>query len=712
MTTPISILPGIGVKRQALYAKLGIQTVEDLLRHFPRAYQNRGQTRMLSEVQDEEICSVLVTVASEPRITPPLKNRLVLLKFRVFDDTASATVTFFGQSYLKDVFHTGMVFRLFGRFHVRMGAISITAPQYEPLYPGQRLPDYTPVYPLTDGLSQKMIASAIRLALAHIESNPLADCLPAAIREKKQFPSLSEAFRMIHQPQSEADITLARSRFVFESLYLFSLGIAGMRETRSHAAPPALDPVDLAPFLASLPFPLTPDQSRCLSDIMHDMRSDAPRPMARLISGDVGSGKTVLAAAALYLCAKGGKQGMLMAPTEILATQHYHELSPLFASFGIPCALLTGSCKESEKRSIRAALAAGTLPIVIGTHALLSEGVHPARPGLVVTDEQHRFGVLQRARLAEEGGEDPHVLVMSATPIPRTLALILYGDLDVSTIETMPPGRQKVDTFVVDESYRPRLNSFIRKLTAQGGQIYVVCPAIEPPPQEDEEEYRIGSFLSFADGAENATDDDPLTYATVHAQQLQEIFPDLTVRCLHGRMKPAEKDAIMSAFAAGDIQILVSTTVIEVGVNVPNACLMLIENAERFGLSQLHQLRGRVGRGTRKSYCVLVSHAKADTAKQRLEVLRQTANGYAIAQEDLRLRGPGDFFPTSDGPARQSGTFSIGLASLCTDLDELKEAVNFAEAVLRADPTLHEPENQPARDMTAEIFRSSRHSIS
>lgn len=712
MNTSISILPGIGAKRQALYAKLGIQTIEDLLRHFPRAYQNRGQVRMLSEVQDGDICSVLVTVASEPRVTPPLKNRLVLLKFRVFDDTASATVVFFGQSYLKDVFHTGMVFRLFGKFRVQMGAISITSPQYEPLYPGQRLPDYTPIYPLTDGLSQKMIASAIRLALAHIESNPPADCLPAAIREKKQFPSLSEAFRMIHQPQSEADITLARSRFVFESLYLFSLGIAGMRETGSHAAPPALTPVDLAPFLAALPFPLTPDQSRCLSDILHDMRPDAQRPMARLISGDVGSGKTVLAAAALYLCAKGGKQGMLMAPTEILATQHYHELSPLFASFGISCALLTGSCTESEKRSIRASLSAGTLPIVIGTHALLSEGVHPARPGLVVTDEQHRFGVMQRARLAEGGGEDPHVLVMSATPIPRTLALILYGDLDVSTIETMPPGRQKVDTFVVDEGYRPRLNQFIRKLTSEGGQIYVVCPAIEPPPDE-EEEYRVGSFLSFESGTESTADNaDPPTYATIHACELQEIFPDLTVRCLHGRMKPAEKDAIMSSFAAGEIQILVSTTVIEVGVNVPNACLMLIENAERFGLSQLHQLRGRVGRGTRKSYCVLVSHAKADTAKKRLEVLRQTANGYAIAQEDLRLRGPGDFFPTSDGAARQSGSFSIGLASLCTDLDELKEAADFAEAVLRADPTLCEPENQPARDRTAEIFRSSRHSIS
>ncbi len=712
MNDSIRTLPGIGEKRQAQYAKLGIHTVLDLLRHFPRAYQNRSQLKLLKDVQDEEVCPVLVTVATEPRVTPPLKNRLVLMKFRVFDDSASATVTFFQQTYLKEVFHVGMVFRLFGKFKVRMGKIEITSPQFEPLFEGTTLPDYIPVYPLTDGLSQKMVSQAVSLALSRLEDDPPEEILPEALRGQRELPSAAEAYRLIHRPASEEDIRRGRDYFVFESLYLFSLGIATRRRHRTQALAPHLLPADLSPFFASLPFALTADQARCIDEIRRDMRPDAPRPMARLVSGDVGSGKTMVAAAAVYLCVKGGMQAMLMAPTEILAFQHFSELAPLFASFGIRCELLTGSVKLSEKRRIRADLASGDLPFVIGTHALLSEGVHCANPGLVVTDEQHRFGVNQRARLAEEGGCDPHVLVMSATPIPRTLALILYGDLDVSTIETMPPGRQKVDTFVVGESYRARLHAFIRKQVDQGGQVYIVCPAIEPRQKEAEEEFSYGSFLNLL-GQPEEEGEDELHYAIDYAEFLStRIFPDLTIGCLHGKMKPAEKDAVMRAFASGAIQILVATTVIEVGVNVPSATLMLVENAERFGLSQLHQLRGRVGRGNRKSYCVLVSDAKGETAKARLEILRQLSSGYQIAQEDLKLRGPGDFFPSASGSARQSGEFSIGLASLCTDMQQLHDATSAASAVIERDPELILPENQAAKKAVSALFQLTRHSLS
>jgi len=707
MNESIRTLPGIGEKRAAQYERLGIATVGDLLRHFPRAYQNRGQTTRLIDVQDGEIHSVIVTVATEPRLTPPLKNRLILLKFRVFDESATATVTFFQQSYLKEVFRVGTSFRLYGRFHVRVGAIDITSPQFEPISPASPLPDLVPVYPLTEGLSGKMIAAAVTAALNRIAGRALPDPLPEQARESRGLPDLATALRMIHRPKDEEELRIARERFVFESLYLFSLGVSARERERNSARPYPLAAADPSPFLSSLPFALTPDQLRCIEDVRRDMSPSASRPMARLISGDVGSGKTVVAAAALYLCAKGGAQALMMAPTEILATQHYRDLAPLFASLGIECALLTGSVKASEKRRIRADLAAGNLPIVIGTHALLSEGVHAARLGLVITDEQHRFGVEQRARLAGSAERDPHVLVMSATPIPRTLALILYGDLDASTIETLPPGRQVVDTFVVGESYRERLEAFIRKQVGLGGQVYVVCPAIEPPPESEEEE--TGDLIPFDPRPQEAL---PLRYATEHAAYLAERLPELTVGCLHGRMKGAEKDAVMADFAAGRISVLVSTTVIEVGVNVPDASLMLVENAERFGLSQLHQLRGRVGRGARKSYCVLVSDAKGEVARKRLKILAESHSGYQIAREDLSLRGPGDFFPAREGSARQSGQFSIGLASLCTDLDQLRDAAALARTVLERDPTLSLPENEAARQASGALFYATRHSVS
>ncbi len=709
MTRPITSLPGIGEKRRALYAKLGIETVQDLLRHFPRAYQDRSQIKPLCDVKDGEIAPVIVTVATDARVTPPLHGRLQLVKFRVFDDTASATVTFFGQTYLKDVFKTGMTFRLWGKCEVRMRAISITSPQFEPVTPTLPLPDFIPVYPSTEGLSQKMISSALSLALSSLPS-ALPDPIPEKLREEHDLLPLSDAFRLIHRPDTEADIEKAKRRFVFESLYLFSLGIATLKESRKLVCGIPLPKTDLSPFLSALPFDLTADQQRCIADITSDMTEKGSRPMARLVSGDVGSGKTVVAAAAVYLCAKGGRQAMLMAPTEILANQHYQDLSPLLSSLGIKTALLTGSTKAAEKRRIRAELASGTLDFVIGTHALLSEGVSPARIGLVVTDEQHRFGVHQRASLADEEGTAPHVLVMSATPIPRTLALILFGDLDASTIETLPPGRQKVDTFVVDEGYRARLNAFIRKQVDGGGQVYVVCPAIEP--REEEAEFAAGSFLTLGGEREEETEGDDLHYALLHTETLRAWLPGIEVSCLHGKMRPAEKESVMADFVSGKTKVLVATTVIEVGVNVPRATLMLVENAERFGLSQLHQLRGRVGRGKMKSYCILVSNTKGETAKKRLDILRQCAGGYQIAQEDLKLRGPGDFFPSEDGSARQSGEFALSAAALCSDMNDLSVATEAANETIRLDPELKHPENAPAREMVKHILGGSYRSMS
>ena len=446
-------------------------------------------------------------------------------------------------------------------------------------------------------------------------------------------------------------------------------------------------------------FSLRPDraQKKVIDDIRRDMAGNGQYAlrMSRIVVGDVGSGKTVCAAAAIYIAVKNGLQAALMAPTEILARQHYNDLSPLLRKLGIRCALLVGSTKAVEKRQIYQSLndtdREDLTDVVIGTHALLEEGVKFHNLGLVVTDEQHRFGVFQRAALSEKG-EDAHVLVMSATPIPRTLALIMYGDLDISTIDTLPPGRQRVETFVVNESYRERLFRFVRKQVAEGGQVYIVCPSIEEnEPEVDETSGEVALFP-----AESRESIPPLKAAVDYAKMLStEVFPDLSLSFLHGKMKPAEKERVMCDFAEGKIDILVSTTVIEVGVNVPNASLMIIENAERFGLSQLHQLRGRVGRGTRKSYCVLVSDEKGETARQRLEAMRTIYDGYTIAEKDLALRGPGDFFAMTDrgGRIRQHGGVKFRLAGRSDDTDIMQAAFADARMLQKTDPDLILPEH-------------------
>ena len=693
LAAPLLRLPGVGEKRAEQLARLGLHTVSDLLFHFPRAYENRGDVVSLAGTQEPARAgarqAVILTVSTAPRRSR-LKNRMTLLKFRAFDDSGTCEVAFFNQDYLADSFPIGAVFRFFGRVERTGRGFSLTNPAFEPYTEGSALPPLFPVYPLTEGLSNKLISGLIRQAMPAIAR--MEDPLPEDIREREGLCTLAFALRTVHCPPDFQSLHTAKTRLAFDEFFRFALGL-GMQGggARVGGAPVCcVSEETFAGFRALLPYQLTAAQERTIAEIRHDMASGTA--MNRMLVGDVGCGKTVCAAAAVYVAVRSGRQAAIMAPTGILAAQHAAELIPLFARIGIRGELLTGATTAARKRKIRAALAdpdpAARLDFVIGTQALLSAGVDFAAPALVVTDEQHRFGVSQRAALSDKN-RHAHLLCMSATPIPRSLALVLYGDLDVSRIDQMPPGRQRVDTFVVDESYRARLDAFIRKNVAAGGQVYIVCPAVEQAEgaEEADEAGLIPLTADFAAATPPAPTLPPLRAAVQYAAELAERLPDLRIGFVHGRMKQAEKDGIMQAFTAGEVQVLVSTTVIEVGVNVPNACLMIVENAERFGLSQLHQLRGRVGRGNRKSYCILVRAGGGDAARARLEVMRTTYDGFRIAEQDLAQRGPGDFLaPAAGGSIRQSGGFR--LAEGWSDAGLMDRAFGDARALLASDPTL------------------------
>ncbi len=695
LAAPLLRLPGVGEKRAEQLARLGLHTVSDLLFHFPRAYENRGDVVSLAGTQEPARAgarqAVILTVSTAPRRSR-LKNRMTLLKFRAFDDSGTCEVAFFNQDYLADSFPIGAVFRFFGRVERTGRGFSLTNPAFEPYTEGSALPPLFPVYPLTEGLSNKLISGLIRQAMPAIAR--MEDPLPEDIREREGLCTLAFALRTVHCPPDFQSLHTAKTRLAFDEFFRFALGL-GMQGggARAGGAPVCcVSEETFAGFRALLPYQLTAAQERTIAEIRHDMASGTA--MNRMLVGDVGCGKTVCAAAAVYVAVRSGRQAAIMAPTGILAAQHAAELIPLFARIGIRGELLTGATTAARKRKIRAALAdpdpAARLDFVIGTQALLSAGVDFAAPALVVTDEQHRFGVSQRAALSDKN-RHAHLLCMSATPIPRSLALVLYGDLDVSRIDQMPPGRQRVDTFVVDESYRARLDAFIRKNVAAGGQVYIVCPAVEQAEgaEEADEAGLIPLTADFAAATPPAPTLPPLRAAVQYAAELAERLPDLRIGFVHGRMKQAEKDGIMQAFTAGEVQVLVSTTVIEVGVNVPNACLMIVENAERFGLSQLHQLRGRVGRGNRKSYCILVRAGGGDAARARLEVMRTTYDGFRIAEQDLAQRGPGDFLaPAAGGSIRQSGGFR--LAEGWNDAGLMDRAFGDARALLASDPTLGE----------------------
>ena len=670
----LDTLPGIGPARARGLEKLGLVTVEDLLRCYPRSYEDRRKFSTVAAAPvDIPVCLELL-VAEPPRLSR-IRKGLELVKARLVDDTGSLTATFFNQTYMKDALRPGETYVVYGKVEGPPGRRQMTNPVCERSDRVRFTGCILPVYALTHGISNNLLAGLARRCVDEC-AGQLEEVLPGPLRREHALAAAEFACRNIHFPRDEEALELARRRLIFEELFYLTCGMALLRTRRDEAAgvPFAIPPVE--EFLALLPFPLTGAQRRVMDEIAADV--SAGPPMNRLVQGDVGSGKTMVAAYGAWLAAKNGRQCALMAPTELLAEQHFRSLAPLLEQASLRVGLLTGAVKGRARKELLAALAAGELDLLIGTHALLSEGVDYADLGLVITDEQHRFGVAQRAALSAKARRPPHVLVLSATPIPRTLSLVIYGDLDVSVIDELPPGRTPVQTFVVGEDKRQRMYGFVRKLVGEGRQVYIVCPAVE----EGEDE---GAGLKAA---------------TTYAQGLQtEVFPDLRVGLVHGKMKPREKDAVMTAFAGGELDVLVSTTVIEVGVDVPNAALMVVENADRFGLSQLHQLRGRVGRGKHQSYCVLVTSTRNPDSRARLKVLTKTTDGFQIAEEDLKLRGPGDFFGQ-----RQHGLPQLRIADLAGDMRVLKEAQLAAQELLERDPGLKRPEHAPLLKQIHRLF--------
>ena len=677
INSQITAISGIGEVKAKYFANLGIFTVRDLLYHIPRGYQHRGRVIELDESEPSVTSPFVLTVCSTPK-TARLRRNMSVTKFRAFDDSGEAEITFFNQNYLERIFTVGSAFRFFGKAEKKGKRYAISSPEYEVITEGKPLPDFVSVYPLTRGLNEKAISKAAAEALSVILPT-LVDPMPQSILEKNMLCTRQYALSRVHFPTDNTSLTAALRRLCFDEMFTFALALSMSKKKMTERYAPSMSNTDITPFLAQLPYTLTGAQKRCCDEIIGDMSGDGSMrvQMNRILSGDVGSGKTVCAAAAIYVAVKNGYQAVMMVPTEILARQHFEDITGMLSPFGVKTALLLGSTSQKEKRLIYQGARDGSIDLIIGTHAVISDKLEFESLALTVTDEQHRFGVMQRATIKNKGIHS-HTLVMSATPIPRTLALSIYGDLSMSRIDEMPKGRQRVDTFAVDEGYRERINTFIRKQVDAGGQVYIVCPAIEEAEGADEGEISLDS-LDILESAEMRSFA-PLKTATEYARELAEkTFPDYKIALLHGKMKPLEKDSVMSAFAAGEIDILVSTTVIEVGVNVPNANLMIVENAERFGLSQLHQLRGRVGRGQRKSYCVLFSDATSLTARARLNTMTTTYDGYEIAEQDLLQRGPGDFFSgICSDQFRQSGGFSFRLSELCNDQTLMERAFSAA----------------------------------
>ena len=672
LSTSVRYIKGIGEQRAKSLEKLRIFTLRDLISYFPRDYEDRRTFRKIRDLEPGETACVTAMAAASPTLNRVRKG-MELVKVRAVDETGALDVTFFNQTYMRDHIQAGEHYTFFGKAEVQGSRRTMVNPLVERENSRTMTGRIMPVYPLTAGISQLTMTRSVEQGLAACR-DLLPDPLPDEVRRDHQLCHTGYAYDQIHFPDDENTLAIARRRLAFEELFLLAIGMQVLSRRREELSCAPLRDLDLTAFYGSLPFSLTGAQQRAVDEILADLASG--RPMNRLVQGDVGSGKTMVAAAAMVCAARSGRQTALMAPTEILAEQHYKGLAPLLEGLGISCALLTGAARAKERRAVLEGLESGRIQAVIGTHALISPDVTYRDLGLVVTDEQHRFGVGQRSALSAKG-ERPHLLVMSATPIPRTLALMIYGDLDVSVIDELPPGRQRIDTFAITGAYRPRIYKFLAREIAAGRQAYIICSMVE----------------------ENGADDRKAV--TEYARVLQEqVFPQLRVACVHGRMKGREKEAVMTAFAGGEADILVSTTVVEVGVDVPNATVMVIEDADRFGLSQLHQLRGRVGRGKHKSYCVLITDNRSEETLARMRVMAQTGDGFRIAEEDLRLRGPGDFFGR-----RQHGLPALKVADLSWDMALLKEAQQAARALLDRDPGL---EDHPLiAQRTRELFEAS-----
>ena len=673
LKSDIKYVKGVGPTRAEAFYKLSVQSVGALLRYYPRAYEDWSQIVPIHELQAGVNACIRATVCHTPtKIRIP--GGTLLFKTTVTDGAGLLNLTFFNNKYIQNQLKEGEEYLFFGKpAQNRYGALEMASPLFQKPQSAHRI---RPIYPATSALNTKTIERCVQNALDALETE-IPDFLPREIREKNGLCTLDTAIRHIHFPPDEASLSAARKRLIFDELFLLQLGLLQMKSRTQTLSTDCVLKTDCTDeFSALLPFSFTGAQSRAVQEAMLDMQSG--EPMNRLLQGDVGSGKTAVAAALIYSATKNGFQSAMMAPTEVLAEQHYRTFQNFFAGTGLEVVLLTGSVSAAEKRAVKAKLASGQAALAVGTHALIQEDVDFARLGLCITDEQHRFGVAQRASLSAKG-DNPHILVMSATPIPRTLGLILYGDLNVSVLDELPPGRQTVDTYRVGTSYRPRIYAFLEKHITEGLQAYIVCPLVE----------------------EGELD---LAPAEEYCKRLQNgVFHHRRVGLLHGKMKPKEKDKIMRAFSAGEIDILVSTVVVEVGVDVPNAAVMVIENAERFGLSQLHQLRGRVGRGTAKSTCILVSDAQNDEAKARFDILCETNDGFKIADADLKLRGPGDFFGK-----RQHGLPALRLADILRDTELLLTVQREAVAFLQEDTNLEKPEHAAIKRQLDKMFAATQ----
>lgn len=666
-STDIRFLKGVGEKRAELLRKKGIDTVGALLRFYPRAYLDWQNITPISECHEGENVCVRAEITS-PVKTANIRRGMTLYKFSAADDSGVIEVTLFNRKYLAENLREGRSYLFYGKLGYGITLRQMSSPEIMPAeYMG-----IEPVYAATEGLSSKTIEKIMKNALVYTDS--MQDAIPDGIRQKNGLCDFKTALKSIHFPLERQALESAKRRLVFEELFVLQTGLLFLKRRRRALAGCTVKKNLLEEFKKTLSFKLTGAQERVINECLTDMMS--PCPMNRLIQGDVGSGKTAVAAALMYISAGNGFQSALMAPTELLAEQHFKTLCKITENSGIKCALLTGSLTKKQKDEVKAGLKSGEIKVAVGTHALLTDDVEFENLGLVVTDEQHRFGVGQRGRLSSKGN-NPHTLVMSATPIPRTLGLIIYGDLDISIIDEYPAGRQKIATYCVDSSYNARVYNYIKKFIAEGRQAYIVCPLV------DENE---------ALGIKSASE---------YYEELSENqFKDYTLGLLHGKMKPKDKESVMRRFAAGEIQLLISTTVIEVGIDVPNAALMVIENAERFGLSQLHQLRGRIGRGEYSSACILISDVKSGDTKRRLDVIKNNTDGFKIADEDLKLRGPGDFLGS-----RQHGLPDMKIADIFADRETLHSAGKEAEELLRRDPMLHDAENAGLRSEITELFR-------
>ena len=676
LSDDVKFVKGVGPNRVKLLNKLNIYNLEDLITYYPRDYEDRSKPKKIADTVDGEEVLIEAIVTSRMREIRTYKKNMAIYKLIVRDETDSCELVWYNQSYLKNMFQMGKKYKFYGKINKKIGMTEMISPVYDAEEKSKNTGKIIPLYPLTYNLSQNTIRQIIENGL-ELTKDKLEETMPEYILDEYNLQTLKESINKIHFPSEFKDFDKARNRLVFEELLTMQLLLLSLKNKykNNEAGITFNKDVKMSDIINDLPFKLTKAQLRVLEEIDKDMESD--KAMNRLLQGDVGSGKTIVAIIAAYKAIKSGYQMAIMAPTSILATQHMESFVEVLSKYGIKCDLLLGSTTKKKKEDILERLKNGEIDVIIGTHSLLEENVVFKNLGLVVTDEQHRFGVRQRSTIASKG-KNPDVLVMTATPIPRTLALILYGDLDISIIDELPPNRKKIDTFAVRKSMEDRVNNFIKKQIEEGRQAYIVCPLVE-----ESEEINAKSVLELAE-----------KYKT-------EIFKDYKVEYLHGKMRPKEKDEIMERFKDKQIDILISTTVIEVGVNIPNANIMVIENAERFGLAQLHQLRGRVGRGEYKSYCILKYEGNSEVIRKRMQVMQDTNDGFIISEKDLELRGSGEFFGT-----KQHGLPEFKIANLFEDIKMLKLVQSVSTKILQEDPLLEKDKNIRLKNLVEDKLKN------